>query len=363
MALPEDDSTKEGSANESADAGGRPQRGMISGDEIASMGFMPRVRWRLWIPVVLVLVSFIAAYRVFDMQREAKYRARLLSEHAMLTADLAPNYRAFRSKVERLAFSAVGNWQGNFKADGFTRAELLRTPVLYGRVRLGELHRIEDIDASIRRRYPDQVASCAGLEVQQAFELYRKGDFLMPGYIESVRGAQGSDRIRALRGDLEFRLRRDTAPITEMMALRYFVLSVDEAALSIDGPTRVYVWDLRTEQLVLRARGEGQDSVIVPVRIAGMPGGGQTVPQVNSGLTLSLHDCSIAAAVRQQLGDEPAGLPHAPVAAPVATDAATGDGTAAPSAEPSASAGSAAPSATAAPGAVVPVIAGATAHP
>lgn len=307
MALHDDEGSQtEGQAPGSA-------RGMIPRDQLGSMGFLPRVRWHIWLPILLGILMFSLAYWRFDQQREARVRARLLSEHTLLTAELAPRYREVRSRIERLAFTTVGAWQGSFRADGFTLEDLSRARVIYGRMRLGEVSRREDVDRSIRRRFPDQVATCLGLDVAQAYEFFRKGDFLMPTYIEGVQRARGSDRLRALRGDLEFRLRRDTHDISEMSGLRYFVLSVDEAALSIEGPTRVYIWDLRDERLLLRARGAGDDAMVIPVQIAGITGRPQP-SQSRPTLTVTEHDCSVAGAVRSQLGAPAPVLPHAPEA-------------------------------------------------
>lgn len=267
-----------------------------------ALPFLPRVRWRFWVPILVFVVGMVAAYFVSAHRRGLRLRAQLLAEHMVLTQSLAPPYRALRAKIERLAFSTIGPWQGTYTAPGFSGQDLADEPVLYGRVRLGEIHRLQDVETSIRHRYPDQIAACTGIEAQLVYEAYRRGDFLMPAYVESVRGVSDGDRLAALRQDLQFRIERDTHDLVEWSHRRYFVLAVDEAALSIDGPTRVYVWDLRDARLVLRARGDAGSTMIIPVRIAGIPGGGAPVPHGGSALTLTEHDCSVANVVREQLG-------------------------------------------------------------
>lgn len=292
------------------------QRGMIPADELT---FRPQVRWRIWIPVLVGLVTIVAVYFVVETRRARRLRAQLLAEHALLTESLAPPYRHLRSQIESLTFGAVGAWQGTYTAPGFTMADLAREPVLYGRVRLGEIHRVEDVPASIRHRYADQLAACLGVETHAVHQLYSKGDFLMPSYVDSVRGVESGDRLAALRQDLQFRLRRDTPDLVQWSRRRYFVLAMDEAALSIDGPTRLYVWDLRDGRPVFRTRGEGNETVIIPVRIAGMPGGGRPVPQPTGRLNLAQHDCAVANQARMQLGVEVLSMRNAP--RPEAVDA------------------------------------------
>lgn len=286
---------------------------MISRDEL---NFLPRIRWRFWIPILMVVAIFVVAYFVSEARRTKRLRAQLLAEHALLTEPLAPPYRQLRHRIERLTYSVVGPWQGTYVAPGFTFAELTREPVLYGRVRLGEIHRIEDVDPSIRHRYPDQVAACLGVEVNLVRELFAKGDFLMPSYVDSVRRIESDDRLAALRQDLQFRLRRDTPDLVLWSRRRYFVLAMDEAAVSIDGATRVYIWDLRNEQVVLRARSQGTETVILPVRIAGLPGGGRPVPPPTARFTVSQHDCAVATVVRELLGVRSLTMPHAPETEP-----------------------------------------------
>jgi hypothetical protein len=275
------------------------QRGMLARTELP---FLPKVRWGIWIPIIVFIVGMVAAYVISEKRRGQRMRAQLIAEHTMLTATLAPPYRDLRSKIERLALTAVGPWQGTYTAPGFTAQQLAGEPVLYGRVRLGEIHRLQDVEASIRHRYPDEIASCAGLETEQVNEAYRRGDFLMPSYVDGVRGISDGDRLAALRHDLHFRLERDTHDIVQWTRRKYLVLAVDEGAASISGPTRVYIWDLRTSQPMLRARGDAGTTMIVPIRIAGIPGGGRPVPQVGASATLAEHDCSVANVVREQLG-------------------------------------------------------------
>src|SRR5262245_39976838 len=123
---------------------------MIPPDEL---GFRPSVRWRIWVPLVVFLASMVVVYFVVEARRARRMRNQPPAEHALMTESLAPPYRDLRAKIERLTFGAIGPWQGTYTAPGFTIASLANEPALYGRVRLGEIHRVEDVPASIRHRY------------------------------------------------------------------------------------------------------------------------------------------------------------------------------------------------------------------
>lgn len=300
--------------------------------------FQPRVRWQIWGPVLLALALFAIAYVVVERRKEAAIRARLLREHAELTAPIAPRYRQVRAKVERLTLSAVGAYAGDFVAPGVDIQRLRREPVLYGRVRAREIQRAEQVPPSIRRRFDDQVGSCAGLEIEKVWRFYDRGEFLMPSYVDAVRPAEGSERLRFLREDLLTRLRADTPDLVAMGRRSVFVLIVDEGTSQIDGASRFYAWDLESEQPLVRARATGSETVIVPVRIAGMPGGGRPIPAPSGALTVTMHDCSLANRVKGLLGvatDDARSAPDVPTPAEtaargndasVSADAAVSDG-------------------------------------
>lgn len=294
-------------------------RGMIPREELP---FLPQIKWRFWAPVLAILVAFPLVWGV-KRDREAKARrAQLLREHATLTASLGPEHRALRSYLEASAVEAVGPYAGDLRDPSFTLDALAREPVLYGRLRVHEVRRAEDVAASIRHRYPDQLPSCLGVEQVAARELLDKGAFLLPSFVDAVRGADSSERLHALREDLIFRLRRDTAFLVDASRHRYLLLAVDEARASVDGPTRVYVYDLQARRPVLRARGSGDDVRVVPFQIAGLPAPPPRArPLALTGSSVSGHDCSIANDVRRALGVEPMGMMHAPEApSPAATD-------------------------------------------
>jgi hypothetical protein len=273
--------------------------------------FKPRVNWRFWAPILAVLLMFPLVWGIYRHREAKRQRARLLAEHAMLTGDLAPAYRARRAMVERLVLQSVAPWEGELRAEGFTYGELTREPVVYARTRLGEVRDLAGVYRSIRHRYPDQLLGCLGVETYPARDFFEKGEFLLPEFVDAVREAGGVPRLAALRSDLLFRLRRDTPLLAEGLRRPLLVVAVDEARASILGPSRVYVYDLRDGRALLRARSEGDAVTLVPVRIHGIPAPPPT-PSTSPRPTVSLHDCAVASSVRRALGASEDTLQHLP---------------------------------------------------
>lgn len=311
------------------DEPGSSHRGMIPRGELP---FLPQIKWRFWGPILALLVAFPLVWGIKRDREARRMRDRLLREHATLTATLGPDYRAARQFIEASALEAVGPYLGDLRDPALTMEGIAREPVLYGRLRVHEVRGAADVAASIRHRYPDQLCSCLGVEAILARELFDKGAFLLPSFVDAVRGADSTERLHALREDLIYRLRRDTSLLVNHLRRRYLVLAVDEARASVDGPTRVFVYDLPARRVVLRARGEGTDVRVIPFQMVGLP---SPPPRAHplTGDSVSGHDCSVANAARRTLGVAVMGMLHAPDSpAPVADAGAptAGDAAAAP---------------------------------
>ncbi len=293
-------------------------RGLIPREDL---DFLPRVRWRIWGPVIAVLVLFPTIWLTLRHRELVRLRDELVREHTARTADFAPAYRGGRERIEGLIMLSLGAWEGDHRDPSLTWEALSREPVLYARTRLGEIHGRADLAASIRHRYADQILACMGLQFAWARELLDKGAFLLPAHVEEIRNADTPERVQALRADMRLRVRRDREAIERSLGLRYFLLAVDEAPLSIDGPTRVYVYDLRDGRQVLRARGTGDGLVLVPFRIAGLPAPPPTSPRGRAP-TVSQHDCAVANDVRAVIGIPRLGMGNVPDPPAPTTDAA-----------------------------------------
>lgn len=284
-------------------------RGMIPREELP---FLPQIKWRFWAPVIAILVAFPLLWGIKRDREARRRREQLLREHAALTATLGPDYRSLRRYIEAAAVEAVGAYPGDLRDPALSMDALARENALYGRVRVHEVRRPEDVAASVRHRYPDQLLSCLGVEATAARELLDKGAFLQPSFVDAVRSAPSTERLHALREDLIFRLRRDTAFLVGALRRRYLVLAVDEARASVDGPTRVFVYDLQARRVLLRARGAGSDVRVIPFQIAGLPAAPPRARAALSSGSVSAHDCSVANDVRRTLGVEPMGMANAP---------------------------------------------------
>lgn len=289
------------------DDGLPPSRGFAPRED---QPFAPRVNWRFWAPILAVLVAFPLLWWKRRHDEAARRRERLLREHAALTATLAPSYRALRSDIERWIVEAAGPYPGDLRDPSLSWSTLTTERALYGRIRAGEVQDVATGLRALRHRYPDQLTHCLGIEVLFAREALDKGAFLLPSYVDAVRGTDDTDRLHALREDLLFRLRRDTELLVDAGRRPYFVLAIDEARVSVEGPTRVYVYDLRARRPVLRARGRGDDLVLIPFQISGVPRPARPARLPPPGL--SQHDCSVANAVRTVAGVATLGMQHAP---------------------------------------------------
>lgn len=300
-----------------------PARGLAPKGDLP---FSPRINWRFWAPVIAVVVGFPLIWTQRRNAEANRRRSQLLADHAALTASLAPNFLQLRERVVRWTVESVGPYPGDLRDPSFSWDGFVADRALYARVRVHEVRDEATALVSLRHRYPDQLTHCLGVEVSLAREVLDKGGFLLPSWTQAVREAGDGTRLHALREDLLFRLRRDTAALIDASRRRYFVLGVDEGRASVQGPTRVMIFDLRDGRPVLRARGRGDDLVFIPFQIHGSPRPVGAMPLPG----LSQHDCSVANAVRVVAGVPPLGIQHAPSPAPAGDAAANADASAPP---------------------------------
>lgn len=282
-----------------------PARGLAPKDD---QPFAPRVNWRFWAPVLVVVLGFPIIWTQRKQAEANRRRSLLLREHATLTASIAPPYLQMRERVLRWTAEGVGAYAGDMRDPAFSWDAFVADRALYGRVRVHEVHDQATALRSLQHRYPDQLTPCLGVEVTFARQVFEKGEFLLPSFVQAVRDSDDATRLHALREDLLFRLRRDTAALVDASRRRYFILGVDEGRASVQGATRVFVFDLQSGRPMLRARGLGDDLVFIPFQIHGSPRPVGRMPTPG----LSQHDCSVGNAVRAVAGVRQLGIQHAP---------------------------------------------------
>lgn len=287
-----------------SDEEGRPELRPARPDAAGSEGrpsYMPRIAWR-WIVVGAVgLAATFGAYYFRREQRGEALRTEMLTLHEEQLSEVAGRYLAFRNRLEVLIDDAaqadgLETWVDPRLDLGVLRAReglYLRLPVEAARVR-------ERIPPAARGMSPDAILSCLGVSAMNARGLYESGDFLTPEWVEELRNEESLMRLRVLEDQLGRHVQVDLPVLVDMMQAEWFMLVLQRGEDRRDHPVDVYIWDLRRDRELLRARIQAR-GVLLPVRLrvegqATSPSG--AVRAASGGA----NDCSIAAQVRALAG-------------------------------------------------------------
>jgi hypothetical protein len=110
----------------------------------------------------------------------------------------------------------------------------------------------------------------------------------------------------------------DVPVVVSMLQADWFMLVLQQGENRRDAPVDVFLWDLRRNRPLMRARIQGR-GLLVPVRahFEGVP----SAPAAHRSLTSgAAQDCSIASQIRAMTGGEPLGFESAEALEQAATD-------------------------------------------
>lgn len=310
-----------------------PARASADTDQ-ESEGYLPKVPWAWLLGGLGLVVAFVAVYRIRDSQRTEALREQLLTTHTTELGDLTTRYRGFRERIERWTIEAAEAGEPERWVDPRLRIAGLHggasggSEGIYLRALADFATTPEGIEASALSMETDALTRCLGIAPASARSLYESGQFLMPTFVDGIRDETDLLRLRLYDEQMANAIASDVPVLGTLMSAQYFLLVIQQGENRRDAPVDVYLWDLRTEQQLLRARFQGH-GVLIPVRIdrmlpgVDMPPPPDGRPRTDSG---GAHDCSIAAQIKGLTGE-------APVSVGAGTAAALREGEAAPEGE------------------------------
>ena len=220
--------------------------------------------------------------------------------------EIAERYLAYRRRIEELVQQAHEAGEPDNWADPRLNFEGLRSGEgLYLRIPADWADTSERIEGAALAMDRDAITRCLGISPMSVRGLYENGYFLTPEWADQISREQDLMQLRVLDDQLRRHILVDAPVVATMMQeARWFLLVLQQGENRRDHPVDVYLWDLRRNQQLLRARVQGR-GLLVPVRLRfegttapAAPGR----PQVQSG---GANDCSIASEIRALTGGAP----------------------------------------------------------
>ncbi len=323
-----------------------PVRGLqaVEQDRIARKGF-PKIPPRFWLWVFTVLAVWAIVYWKYTQGQLESWRNRIMARQRAVAAELGPRYFPLRDRIESWVVEDAGNYPGDFVDPEASKSDFRSRPGIYLRLFIDDAHSPDAIRAAALESLRDGFTSCLTRannpdpfsgptcrfnhecpqgqhcnEVShcsvpaQPYNLriaYRATRVLTESWVRDVREAGSDMRLRLLERDFDSAV-SDDIPLAIDLIVRaqYFLLVLDEPAApgtavpdagtrsealqAVEHPTRVFIYDLKQNKLLLRMRAS----------IAAEVGTAATDPRTVLAVRRQANNCALALAVRRMLGDQ-----------------------------------------------------------
>lgn len=261
---------------------------------------MPRVPWALILLGVLGIGTLVGGYWFKQRQRAQQLRAQILRVHEYELEEPIRRYQGFRDKLEHWIQRAAWSAPREHVDPRLRIAGLRAGSGLYLRLYARDAKTKRGIEEGARAMDADAIASCLGLAPASARGLWEKGAFLMPAWAKQVRKEGSVMRLRVIDEMLARNIRSDLPSVLALTRSQWFMLVLQQGDTRRDDPVDVFLWDVKRDELLLRARIQAR-GLLVPMRIAapGAPPGPRAPVELSSG---AATDCSIASRLKALAG-------------------------------------------------------------
>lgn len=261
--------------------------------------------WRWIILGAAALLALFGGYHLRQRQRSDALREQMLTLHEERLGEIAARYMRFREHLEGLIVEAARGGEPEQWADPRLNIAGLRAGQgLYLRLPVSAARDRATIGPAALGAQPDSIMRCLGIAAMNVRGLYEKGEFLSPEWLEALRAEDDMMQLRVLDDQLGRHVQVDVPVIASMMQADWFMLVLQQGEDRHDQPVDVFLWDLRRNRALLRARIQGR-GMLVPVRLRFEGAHAAHAPEGVSLRSGGAQDCSIASQIRALTGDSP----------------------------------------------------------
>jgi hypothetical protein len=265
----------------------------------ARPGYLPKLPWK-WIGAVgAFLVLSIGTCQLRERQEVAAMRANVLDVHRSQLGPLGARYDALLAKIYRNTAAAAARKPETYVDPRLKLDALGSGQGIYLRLRAKDASGPEKIANASLDVPRDAIGACLGLSPVWFPELYAHGTFLEGRFIKQAETANSLMKLRVIAEELRQRTKRDLPFVVDALKAQWFMLALERGDNRRDAPVDIYVWDLRSDTLLLSARAHA-DGVLVSARIAVT--GQQPGHYASGAQSGAAQDCSIAAQLRAIAG-------------------------------------------------------------
>lgn len=263
--------------------------------------YMPSLPWR-WIGGIgLFLTLSIGTCTLRDRQETDALRGNVMKAYNEQLLPVAKRYQDIVHKIRvdtagaasrpadtyvdpRLKLDALGSSKGLYLR--LPSTAVVKTP--------------EQVSSASLDMPPDAIARCLGLAPMPVPELFARGTFLEKSWIDQAKDADSVLKLRVVAEELKQRSARDLPFLAEAVGAEWFMLVLERGDNRRDSPVDTFLWDLRSNKLLLSTRAKAQGG-LVSARIA--VNGSAPGNYASGAQTGAAQDCSIASQMRSLVGE------------------------------------------------------------
>lgn len=231
-----------------------------AGDEPAR--YMPRIAWRYVALGAMSLAAVIGGYRWKETRKADDLRAAIIRVHQGELGDAREAYTRLRDTLEALVISAAQTTPDTVVDPRLHLPGLRSGHGLYLRLPLTYAQSKRGIERGAKAMEPDLIASCMGLLPASARGLYEKGEVLTDAWLAHATKETQVMRLRVQDEILSRHIRADLPSVLGLTRADWLLLVLQEGKDRRTFPVRVFLWDLRRGQPLLRARVQSQGALL-----------------------------------------------------------------------------------------------------
>ncbi|MET0388406.1 MAG: hypothetical protein ABW321_20710 [Polyangiales bacterium] len=259
--------------------------------------YLPRLPWRYLLIAGGILLAVVLAYTWRQEHKAAELRAHLTHITGTELKEASAQAMAFRTEIERLTLAAAKQDTQTSVAPDFQLQDLRSGRGSYLRIPLAAASDVHAIADAAKVMEPDWIPSCLGLNPTTTRELYEVGEFLAPSFVRDL-SSKSVMQLRVMEDTVQRRRQTDLTNLLAATHSDWFMLVLQEGESRRDDPVRVFLWDLKRDTLLVRARVRSQ-GILLTTRIESQgitPS--RTKPSDENGAPAA-NDCSIANALKK----------------------------------------------------------------
>jgi hypothetical protein len=281
--------------------------------------YLPSLPWRWILSIGSFLALSIGTCQYRERQETEAQRASVLKAYDEQLSPVADRYQDIVAKIRTNTVGAAARPSAENYVDPRLKLDALGSSKgLYVRLPAAAVKKPADVATVSLDQPPDAIARCLGLAPLPVAELFARGSFLEKDWIKRAHDADSVLRLRVVAEELKQRSARDLPFVGDAIGAQWFMLVLERGDNRRDAPVDAYLWDLRSNKLLLSTHAKAMGS-LVSARIA--VSGTKPSQYASGAQSGAAQDCSIASQLRALTGGGAATFASPP---PTPRDALTG---------------------------------------